>query len=82
MALKDMAFKDQSCKDLPSNDPARQFFALAHAIIASEMSVRTVSRRLAEPDDTDPMRIWFAWREHWRSQQDFGNPDKSTDNAY
>lgn len=47
---------------MPSNDPAREFFVLAHAIIASEMSVRAVSRRRLEPDDNDPIYSWFAWR--------------------
>jgi hypothetical protein len=45
-----------------SNDPARDFFVLAHAVIASEMSVRAVQRRRIEPDDNDPLRFWYAWR--------------------
>jgi hypothetical protein len=57
-------------KNVASKDPARGFFVLAHAVIASEMSVRAVPRRRVEPDDTDPIHFWFAWR----ARQDFGNP--------
>jgi hypothetical protein len=57
-------------KDLPAKDTAREFFVLAHAIIVSEMSLRAVPRRRVEPEDTDPIHFWFAWR----AQQRFGNP--------
>jgi hypothetical protein len=54
---------------MPSTDPAREFFLLAHAIIACEMTERAVPRLRAEPEEVDPLHFWFAWR----SQQGFGN---------
>ena len=74
MASKDLASKNLASKDLPAKDPVREFFVLAHAIIASEMSVRAVPRRRVEPEDTDPIHFWFAWQAYWRARQDFGNP--------
>ena len=74
MAFKDPASKNLASKDLPSKDLAREFFVLAHAVIASEMSVRAVPRRRIEPEATDPIHFWLAWQAHWRARQDFGNP--------
>lgn len=54
---------------MPFSDPAREFFVLAHAIIANEMSVRAVPRPRVEPDDTDLIDFWRGWR----AQQDFEN---------
>jgi hypothetical protein len=44
------------------NDPAREFFVLAHSIIASEMPMPAAPRISAEPEDTDLMHFWQAWR--------------------
>jgi len=47
--INDVPMTLVSKKDLPAKDTAREFFVLAHAIIASEMSVRAVPRRRIEP---------------------------------
>jgi hypothetical protein len=45
-----------------AKDTAREFFILAHAVIANEMSVRAIQRLRVEPEDSDPLHFWFAWQ--------------------